>query len=183
MSEVKRLWVVWDLNISAEEFFNDPAIKDEAQQVEQFIGEHTMSNILWQVQAMGAQKFEKGHVKFYDDEASAKKDAVSRLAKLKKRLRMTASNHSSVSMRVAARFAAAGRRITELQWIKRIDAVGKALVNLQHDLSPWPGIETFANPTPEQLKQDQKLTKEVESLLLKAEQYVNEASVLVEKSQ
>ncbi len=89
----------------------------------------------------------------------------------------------SMEQRVAARFAATGRRVPVLQWIKRVDAVGKALVDLQGDLSPWPGIETFANPTPEQEKQDRKLTEKVESLLLKAEQYVNEASVLIEKSQ
>ena len=90
----------------------------------------------------------------------------------------------SMEQRVAARFAATGRRITELQWIKRIDAVGGALVNILGDLSvDGPGIQTFARPTPEQLKQDQKLTKKVESLLSKAQQYVNEASELVEKSQ
>jgi len=89
-----------------------------------------------------------------------------------------------LAQKVATRFAANGRRITELQWIKRIDAVGKALVNLQDDLRPGgPGIQTFAQPTPKQLKQDQKLTKKVESLLHEAEYYVNEAAFLIEKSQ
>lgn len=67
---------------------------------------------------------------------------------------------------------------------KKIDSVGGALVNILGDLSvDGPGIQTFARPTPEQQKQDQKLTKKVESLLSKAQQYVNEASELIEKSQ
>lgn len=98
MAEIKKLWVVRDVNITAEELFNDPAIKDDAQRVREFVGQHDMENILWQVQAMGAKSFVKDHAKFYVDEGDAMADAKARMAKLKKGLKTAA--------RVVARFKA-----------------------------------------------------------------------------
>jgi len=132
MSEVKKLWVVWDSNISAEEFFNDPAVKDEDDQVRQLIGEHDMMNILWQVQAMGAQKFEKGRVKFYADEASAKKDAQARIVKFKKKLKTADVLASRVARRFEALYGDLPKNI--LVWLGGKDQLRSKL----RDVGPTP---------------------------------------------
>lgn len=106
MAEIKKIWLTHDYHGDAEEVLN----ADEDTQIGYFsvgIGEggRDLQKLADFMFGTGAARFAKEKAKIFDDEASAVKDAKSRLAKwLKRNGGKTASD--SMTLRVAAKFGA-----------------------------------------------------------------------------
>jgi hypothetical protein len=95
LAEIKRVWVVRDAAVSD---LDDPAIQNEAHLLEQFMWEMDIDKFVRVVSGTPGDKWREEHSKVYDDEASARKDAVKRLGKLRK------LHGKSAAERVAARY-------------------------------------------------------------------------------
>ena len=82
MAEVKKLWVVRDVYSTIHDL-ESSARGDENAMLQEFYGEFDMLNILGQASLLGVRRCKQDNIKFYLDEASAKRDAAERLQELR----------------------------------------------------------------------------------------------------
>lgn len=114
MAEIKKFYICRDpekIDGSFDHYFEDPAIKDEEHRLQQIMSEsegRSIHGLVRVYMGTGQDRWEKEHTKVYDDFASARADAVKRMAKVEKQYKAKKKTASDpVASKVAARFKSA----------------------------------------------------------------------------
>jgi hypothetical protein len=93
MAEIKKIWLVHDYpGMDVNDLFTDPAIRDEEHRLQQLMGDpsgYSPDTLFRIVFGTGIHKFFAENPKLYDDAASARKDAESRVAKARAKYERT----------------------------------------------------------------------------------------------